>query len=293
MNLWKGSTLWLFLVIFTMACQSKEQAALEEIRGLEALTDSLPNASNMQALREAYAAYADRFASPENADTVAIFLTKGARIATSMGMTQAAMRFREKAVKTHYTSVHTPENVLVLTQQVLRSMKEYSPQDSAVLRFNAIFPSPAEQQASLYALKDQLQEKVFDTQSGQLNKVKAVEYARVHELLALSQPETHAAPGLFMEAARFYTAAGGNQKALQLYTHVLQAYPTAQEAPKALFLQASELEEVNEIEAAREAYQKFLLKYPNHELADDAQAMLENAGKSPEEIIQSFNKRRG
>jgi TolA-binding protein len=36
------------------------------------------------------------------------------------------------------------------------------------------------------------------------------------------------------------------------------------------------------------AYEAFLKKYPNDDFADDAQFLLKNLGKSPEEIIKGF-----
>ena len=45
---------------------------------------------------------------------------------------------------------------------------------------------------------------------------------------------------------------------------------------------------------ALKVYQDFRAKYPEHNLADDAQFLIENIGKSDEEILQMIeNKREG
>ena len=41
-------------------------------------------------------------------------------------------------------------------------------------------------------------------------------------------------------------------------------------------------------EEAKELYESFLEKYPDDDFADDTQFLLQNLGKTDEEIIQSF-----
>jgi hypothetical protein len=41
---------------------------------------------------------------------------------------------------------------------------------------------------------------------------------------------------------------------------------------------------------ANELYNKFLYKYPDHELADDARAAIKFLGKSAEEMVREFEK---
>jgi hypothetical protein len=41
---------------------------------------------------------------------------------------------------------------------------------------------------------------------------------------------------------------------------------------------------------ANEFYTKFLDKYPDHELADDARTAIKFLGKSPEEMVREFEK---
>ena len=41
-------------------------------------------------------------------------------------------------------------------------------------------------------------------------------------------------------------------------------------------------------EAAREVYEKFLKRYPDHQMAESARFLLKNMGKSDEEILQTI-----
>ena len=59
-----------------------------------------------------------------------------------------------------------------------------------------------------------------------------------------------------------------------------------------MFLKAYVLENnLNDIERARETYNAFLAKYPTHHLADDVNFLLENLGKSDDEILELITKK--
>jgi len=77
------------------------------------------------------------------------------------------------------------------------------------------------------------------------------------------------------------------RKGVEYYKKAYEASPNSDYAPKALFmigfLQANEL---NELEAAKEAYHLFIEKFPESELATSAQAELDNLGIPPEQILE-------
>lgn len=76
------------------------------------------------------------------------------------------------------------------------------------------------------------------------------------------------------------------EKAVELYQNVYEKYPASERAPMSLFLsgfiQANDLAKYDEATAA---YNLFLEKYPNHELASSAKEELEFMGLTPEEIL--------
>ena len=78
------------------------------------------------------------------------------------------------------------------------------------------------------------------------------------------------------------------EEAIKLLGRV-QDYKTFSKVQLALFLQGFIAEtELNDLEHAKQFYELFLQKYPNHQLANDVQASLINLGKSPEELIREF-----
>lgn len=102
-------------------------------------------------------------------------------------------------------------------------------------------------------------------------------------------PDDTAAPEYLFKKADLYRSLKEGEKSIQTYNHILEQYPDYHKAAYCLFLKGFVLEnEMMNIEKAKEAYQSFLEKYPQHDLAKDVQFSLQNLGKSPEEIINQF-----
>jgi TolA-binding protein len=79
-------------------------------------------------------------------------------------------------------------------------------------------------------------------------------------------------------------------KAVIIYRQVFDKYPNSTQAPTALFMSAFILaNELQKYHPAEAAYNLFLQKYPNHELAGSAREELNNLGLSPEEILKRKN----
>ena len=77
------------------------------------------------------------------------------------------------------------------------------------------------------------------------------------------------------------------RKAVEYYQKLYQQFPKDERAPKALFMSGFiQANELGNTDAARSAYQEYLNKFPNHELAAAAKTELDNLGKTPEEILK-------
>lgn len=84
------------------------------------------------------------------------------------------------------------------------------------------------------------------------------------------------------------------EKALGIYDQILANYPAHPTAAKALFMKAFMYEnDLKNLDSAKVTYQSFMAKYPNDEFADEAAFLLENLGKSPEELIQQLEVKKG
>ncbi|MPL63204.1 hypothetical protein SDC9_08825 [bioreactor metagenome] len=80
--------------------------------------------------------------------------------------------------------------------------------------------------------------------------------------------------------------------AMQLTDRMLNEYPKYSRIPETVFLKAYIYEnQLSNLGLALKTYQDFLSRFPEHDLADDAQAAIDNLGKSPEELIREFEAR--
>lgn len=69
------------------------------------------------------------------------------------------------------------------------------------------------------------------------------------------------------------------------FQKILDNFPKGEHAAKAMFMIGFiNANYTNNLEKAREYYSKFLEKYPNNDLADDAKYEIENLGKNIEDL---------
>jgi TolA-binding protein len=113
------------------------------------------------------------------------------------------------------------------------------------------------------------------------------------EAYALANPNADNAADYLHKAAETARAMRTIPKALSLYDWILDRYPNHSKAPQALFLKAFTYDNnLGDIESAREHYEAFLAKYPEDDFADDTEFLLENLGKSDEEILEALTKKK-
>ncbi len=139
-----------------------------------------------------------------------------------------------------------------------------------------------------------LGEKLFiDVDNTGINRNAAMEYVDACEAFALGYPDSpQTAENLFKsaEVAKSIRTFG---KSLSLYDWILERYPNYEKAPTAMFLKAFIIENNMKDDAkAKEIYNQFIKTYPDHDLADDVEFLLENIGKTDEEILKMIEDKR-
>ncbi len=89
----------------------------------------------------------------------------------------------------------------------------------------------------------------------------------------------------FYNLATQYMGQGNWEKAEQNFTQVIEQFPNGQYASKSLFMVGYiNANHLNNHDKASKYYAQFVDKYPDHELADDAQYELDNMGKGVDEL---------
>lgn len=88
------------------------------------------------------------------------------------------------------------------------------------------------------------------------------------------------APSVILDAAFILQTKKLINKALSFYDWILTKYPDSKYAAESLFMKAYIFgTDVGDTAKAHKYYQEFIDKFPNHELADDAQSLINMLGK--------------
>lgn len=144
--------------------------------------------------------------------------------------------------------------------------------------------------------RDKMIEKIGKMEQGMKDAEKTDTIA-VTELLGAYQnfankySDDSLAPEYLYKAASLAVGFNRGPQAVALYESIIAQYPNYKKVAECYFMEAFAYENViGNISKASEYYNKFLAKYPEHELADDAQAAIRYLGKSPEEMVREFEK---
>ena len=98
-------------------------------------------------------------------------------------------------------------------------------------------------------------------------------------------------PDYLFKAAGLANGLKRGTQAIELYETIIHTYPDYSRLPECYFMEAFTYETVQgNIGKASEYYNKFLDKFPDHQLADDARAALKFLGKSPDELVREFDR---
>lgn len=141
----------------------------------------------------------------------------------------------------------------------------------------------------LKAEVDDLEAVLFGDTSAMPDRSLAMQTIQAYENYANAVPDDTLSPEYLYKGAELAMNMQMAGKAIEYYDRILNNYPDYNKISYCLFLQAFIYEnQLQQFEAAKKIYQKFIDKYPEHPLADDAAVSLQNMGKSIEELIESW-----
>ena len=212
-----------------------------------------------------------------------------------------AIGFLNTMVKEYFDSEETPQRLLDLAG-LLKTTQKNDVAETLAQGFIKSFPNHpkvseakamiSESAPDIEKRINDLGQQMFDSEAGQLNIEAARSFVDVCEAYAMSAPGSEDVPNYLHKAAETARAMRTIPKALSLYDWILEQYPNNEKAPQALFLKAFTYDNnLNDTANARKYYSAFLEKFPEDEFADDTKFLLENLGKSDEEILESLTKK--
>ncbi len=146
-------------------------------------------------------------------------------------------------------------------------------------------------QAQLISTLGQLESQLRQSTESTLDTAKINTFVQNAEILAERFPQDSLAPLYLFKAAELRHASGKWAEAIDLWGTVDAKFKNYQRSPEALFMQGFVSE--NDLQNRKQAiryYEVFLAKYPEHPMAEDARALIENLKKgiTDQELIEQF-----
>jgi tetratricopeptide (TPR) repeat protein len=141
----------------------------------------------------------------------------------------------------------------------------------------------------LKAMLNQQFEAAYPRENAPPVRNEIVTYVDACEIYAMFHPDDQETSEILYKAAEYARILQSYPKALMLYDWIIEKYPQSDRAPQAFFLKAFTWDDnMKNYREAGELYRQFIEQYPDNEFADDAQFLLENLGKTDEEILQNL-----
>lgn len=126
---------------------------------------------------------------------------------------------------------------------------------------------------------------MFNDSTFRLNEARSKFYIEACEAAVMANPEFPNGPEFLHRAAETARTLRDIPKAIELYDWIIEKYPTHTRAATSLFLKAFTYDnDLKDYTKAGEYYNEFLTKYPNNEFTESAKFLLDNLGKSEEEL---------
>lgn len=117
----------------------------------------------------------------------------------------------------------------------------------------------------------------------------ALALIRQYEQFSIENPDDELTPSFLFKAGDLSMGMKKAHRAVSFFDQIIDNYPEYDKAPYSMFLKAFIYEDqLKDFDKAREGYEDFIEKYPDHDMAEAAAFSIMNLGKSPEELIREF-----
>ena len=239
----------------------------------------------------------------ENATEALPSLQKGVEVSMAQGLLSKAPGFLLPLLRNYPKLANRKDHLLQLGDVMYAIRKRHAsnivykqlltdfPNDPNIAKKKGLIEQEAlKQEDYLTYLFDQL---TIDADKTGINKSAALRYVDAVEAFALVAPKNETVPNHLYGAAEVARSLRTFPKAMSLYDWILEDYAESEKAPNVLFIKGFILEQdYNRDEDARKVYEQFLSQYPEHQMAESAKFLLDNLGKSDEEILEEIEKKR-
>lgn len=296
-------TMYFVLLVLALAsCKQDKDEELARLDQFEQELDLQPSEDRARAyLKELTIFISNHFTEKEK---IQPFLVKGAEVAKTYGFLDQTSNFLLPLLRSNITPDQRSKYLMDLgdimininkvhaSNVIYKELLKNNPDNPEVKRRSILIDSVARSTEDYVKL-------LFDNilvnpDDIGINKSAAMKFVDAAEALALSAPADNKVPDYLYKAAEVARSMRTMPKAMSIYDWILEDYPNFEKAPTVLFIKGFIMEQdFKKIEEAKAIYSQFIEKYPDHQMASSAKFLLDNLGKSEEDIltdIESKNK---
>lgn len=125
--------------------------------------------------------------------------------------------------------------------------------------------------------------------TGNFNVSAAHEAIKYYSSYSSLFPDDSITPEYIFRMANILYTLGKGHEAIEAFHKIESKYPRYQKIDICIFMQGNIYESVlNDTTQARKCYERYLKLYPSTELANDVKVLLQNLGKSPEQLYRDI-----
>jgi tetratricopeptide (TPR) repeat protein len=202
------------------------------------------------------------------------------------GKAAEAILLLNNCLKNHFETSGTKENGEMLAKIFEENLNK--PKLADLIRQSL---SDKEGQKSVPDELRDLGRAIFSETGGGFNRSIAQDFVYGAENFALLNPKDSLSPVFLIDAATIARNLGNTTETLELFKWVYEKFPNHKKAPEAMFYEAFTYDsDLKDYEKARTAYETFMEKNPDHPFVDQAKIMMDNLGKSDEELLENLSK---
>lgn len=287
----------MLLLVCLMSCGEQVDPAIAALNRLEQELEIQPS----EARAKAFLSEANSFVGSnyENFALIEPYLIKGAKVSKDYGFLDQTPNFLLRILRSKEFSQDKTKYMLDLgdiminlnkvhaSNVIYKELHADTKDNPEINKRYALIDSMALSKSNyVQYLFDQV---TIDPDEIGINKRAALKFVDAAEALALVKPEDPLVPDYLYKAAEIARSLRTMPKAMSIYDWILEDFQDYEKIPTITFIKGFILEqEFKKPEEAKAVYNTFLERYPDHQMAESAKFLLNNLGKSDEEILEAI-----
>ena len=284
----KKTILYAFLLL-TLSCGNSDNGA--EILRLETLHQEQPT---IEIKKQLVAAYQDFINNTEDKTKSATYSNQLAKIQKALNQHQKAVTTvasLTNAIKNNSANGISTENIQMISTLLLNQVHAHNPKE-AFSQFAALFPDQESMKAQTSNIIINLKNTMLNTNTSKWDGAKVNDYISLSRMYGGIMPRDSNSRAYLYKAAEIANALGKHPQAILIYDAMLADKESFTDTAKTLFLKAYTLDDYyKKYDEAKVLYEKVVAEHPESKFAESAKASINFLGKSPEEILKSFEKK--